>query len=276
VIFAGGLALADDMEGTPSRVGLTLRLTSGVVGVKYLDVKILDVETNAMAAAKAVGRGARTATDRAPTRPVRARARGATRDSIDVFVSDWRRERPDLDPWPLHILGRVTRVAALLERRATTWLRPLGLTWETFSVIVALRRSGPPCAQKPSDLLRLSLLTSGAMTNRIDRVEALGLVVRRPDPDDRRGVIVQLTPAGRALADKAIRHHFAAAADALGFLGRGERTTLESSLAHLLAGLEVEGEAPRAGAGAARAAAARRVARTAKSPAPARRIARAL
>lgn len=200
------------------------------------------------------------------------------RDSIDVFVADWQRERPDLDPWPLHVLGRVTRVASLLERRATSWLRPLGLTWETFSVIVALRRSGPPCAQKPSDLLKLSLLTSGAMTNRIDRVEAQGLVVRHPDPEDRRGVIVRLTPTGRALADKAIRHHFAAAANALGFLGRAERATLETALARLLAGLEATPAADiDAGAAPGRTPVKRAAStRTARPSAPPRRSARAL
>jgi DNA-binding MarR family transcriptional regulator len=169
-----------------------------------------------------------------------ARRTAVAADSIDVFLADWRRERPDLDPWPLAIIGRVARLSAHLQRRAEGWLAPLGLTWETFSLIAALRRAGTPYEQKPSDLLRLSLLTSGAMTNRIDRVEEQGLVRRLADPNDRRGVIVKLTPAGRALADKAIARHFEAAAQLLGGLNEQDR----AQLARLLAGLLVSFEAP--------------------------------
>jgi DNA-binding MarR family transcriptional regulator len=162
----------------------------------------------------------------------------APADSIDVFLAEWRRERPDLDPWPLAIIGRVSRLSAHLQRRAEAWLAPLGLTWETFSLIASLRRAGAPYEQKPSDLLRLSLLTSGAMTNRIDRVEEQGLVQRLADPNDRRGVIVKLTPAGRALADKAIARHFEAAAALLGGMKRAEREQLGSLLTGLLIAIE--------------------------------------
>ena len=162
----------------------------------------------------------------------------APADSIDVFLAEWRRERPDLDPWPLAIIGRVSRLSAHLQRRAEAWLAPLGLTWETFSLIASLRRAGAPYEQKPSDLLRLSLLTSGAMTNRIDRVEEQGLVQRLADPNDRRGVIVKLTPAGRALADKAIARHFEAAAALLGGMTRAEREQLGSLLTGLLIAIE--------------------------------------
>lgn len=161
-----------------------------------------------------------------------------SQDSIALFMEDWRRERPDLDPWPLGIIGRAPRIYSHLLRRAETWLAPLGLSWETFSLIAALRRSGKPYELNPTELQRLSLLTSGAMTNRIDRVEALGLVQRRPDPADRRGVLVRLTPAGRALADKAIALHFRAAAELLGALTPGEAAQLDRLLAKLLLGLE--------------------------------------
>lgn len=159
-------------------------------------------------------------------------------DSIAAFMADWRRERPDLEPWPLGIIGRAPRIFSHFLRRAETWLSPLGLSWETFSLIAALRRSGKPYELNPTELQRQSLLTSGAMTNRIDRVEALGLVQRRPDPEDRRGVLVQLTPAGRALADRAIAVHFQATAEVLGGLTSRETAQLDHLMAKLLLSLE--------------------------------------
>lgn len=162
----------------------------------------------------------------------------ANTDSITTFIADWRRERPDLDPWPLGIFGRTSRINSHFLKRADTWLSPLGLSWETFSLIAALRRSGKPYELNPTELQRQSLLTSGAMTNRIDRVETLGLVERRPDTHDRRGVIVRLTPAGRALADKAIAVHFSQTAQVLGTLNTRERQQLDELLTKLLNSLE--------------------------------------
>lgn len=159
-------------------------------------------------------------------------------DSISRFIEEWRRERPDLDPWPLGIIGRTPRIFAHLMQQAQGWLAPLGLTWETFSLIAALRRAGHPYELTPGELLRQSLVTSGAMTNRIDRVEALGLVERRPDPDDRRAVRVRLTPAGRALADRAIKAHFEASSILLGVLSVAQRRQLDRLLGSLLAALE--------------------------------------
>lgn len=168
-------------------------------------------------------------------------------DSIARFIEDWRRERPDLDPWPLGILGRTSRIYAHFLRRADSWLSPLGLTWETFSLIAALRRSGKPWELNPTELQRQSLLTSGAMTNRIDRVEALGFVERRPDPADRRGVIVRLTVTGRAMADKAIGVHFGETAAMLDALDARETAQLDQLLSKLLAGLEKTASGPVSG-----------------------------
>lgn len=159
-------------------------------------------------------------------------------DSIAEFIAGWRAERPDLDPSPLGIMGRTQRVTAHLMRHSDTWLAPLGLTWETFSVIASLRRAGDPFQMNPTELQRMSLLTSGAMTNRIDRVEALGLVDRLPDPVDGRGVIVRLTPKGRALADRAIAAHFDGLAGVLGVLPATERRELGRLLGKLLLALE--------------------------------------
>jgi DNA-binding MarR family transcriptional regulator len=129
---------------------------------------------------------------------------GGTRDEVDRLVTAWRRERPDLDVSPLEVLSRVTRLARHLDRARRTAFAERGLeTWE-FDVLSALRRAGTPYQLSPGQLLTQTLVTSGTMTNRIDRLAAKGLVVRGPDPNDRRGVLVRLTDSGRELADSAL------------------------------------------------------------------------
>jgi DNA-binding MarR family transcriptional regulator len=129
---------------------------------------------------------------------------GGTRDEVDRLISAWRRERPDLDVSPLEVLSRVTRLARHLDRARRTAFAERGLeTWE-FDVLSALRRAGTPYQLSPGQLLTQTLVTSGTMTNRIDRLAAKGLVVRGPDPNDRRGVLVRLTDSGRELADSAL------------------------------------------------------------------------
>jgi len=160
------------------------------------------------------------------------------RDSVARLLSEWKRELPDLDPAPVGVQGRIVRLSAHFLRRSENWLRPLDLSWEAFSLIVTLRRSGKPYEMRPTDILRESLLTSGAITNRIDRVEQMGLVERRPDKDDRRSYVIRLTPAGKRLADKAIGLHFAAIDDLLGDLSSAERMQLAGLLSKLLGSLE--------------------------------------
>ena len=129
---------------------------------------------------------------------------GGAQDEVDRLVSAWRRERPDLDVSPLEVLSRVTRLARHLDRARRTAFAERGLeTWE-FDVLSALRRAGTPYQLSPGQLLTQTLVTSGTMTNRIDRLAAKGLVVRGPDPNDRRGVLVRLTDSGRELADSAL------------------------------------------------------------------------
>ena len=159
-------------------------------------------------------------------------------NSIEELLAEWRHERPDLDPWPFAIFGRVWRLTASLLGDVEKWLAPLGLTFESFSLIVTLRRSGAPYELNPTALYRESLLSSGAMTNRIDRVEAMGLVKRLPDPNDRRGTIVRLTPRGRSLADRAIKLHFHALAEEFACLNVAERKALSSLLSKLLVAVE--------------------------------------
>ena len=161
-----------------------------------------------------------------------------TTDSIEVLLTEWRRERPDLDPWPFSIFGRIWRLSSSFLGDAEKWLAPVGLSFEAFSVIVTLRRSGPPYELNPTTLYRESLLSSGAITNRIDRVEVEGLVKRLPDPKDRRGTIVRLTAKGRALADRAIKLHFEALAEELSGINRSERDQLVRLLSKLLLSVE--------------------------------------
>lgn len=121
---------------------------------------------------------------------------------------------------------------------ADRWLAPIGLTFESFSLIVTLRRSGPPYELNPTALYRESLLSSGAITNRIDRVEREGLVRRLPDPNDRRGTIVRLTAKGRKLADRSIQVHFEALKETLSVLDNAEREQLAKLLSKLLLSVE--------------------------------------
>lgn len=168
----------------------------------------------------------------------------STSDSVTQLVDDWCREMPALDSSSLGVFGRISRLSAHTSRRAERWLTPLGLTWETFSMIATLRRSGAPFELRPGDLMRLSLLTSGAMTNRIDRVEELGLVERLRDPKDRRGVIVKLTYKGKTLAEDAITIHFKEMNALLNPLLVKDRSLLTEALAQLLVSLEEDSTKP--------------------------------
>ncbi|MDX6738488.1 MarR family winged helix-turn-helix transcriptional regulator [Actinocorallia sp. A-T 12471] len=124
-------------------------------------------------------------------------------DEVDRLVSAWRTERPELDVQPLHVLSRVSRLSRHLDRaRRAVFAAHEMESWE-FDVLTALRRAGPPYQLNPGQLLRATLVTSGTMTNRIDRLTAAGLVERHPDPADKRGVQVRLTDVGRARVDAA-------------------------------------------------------------------------
>jgi DNA-binding MarR family transcriptional regulator len=126
------------------------------------------------------------------------------RDEVDRLVEDWRRERSDLDLQPMEVLSRVTRLGHHLDRaRRQAFAEHDIESWE-FDVLAALRRSGPPYQLSPGRLLKETLVTSGTMTNRVDRLVSRGLVQRMPDPNDRRGVLVRLTGAGRVTVDGAL------------------------------------------------------------------------
>jgi DNA-binding MarR family transcriptional regulator len=126
------------------------------------------------------------------------------RDEVDDLVAAWRAQRPDLDVEPLQVLSRISRLARHLNIARRAAFADHGLeTWE-FDVLSALRRQGPPFQLTPGALLRATLVTSGTMTNRIDRLATAGLVRREPDPRDKRGVLVTLTGRGREQVDAAL------------------------------------------------------------------------
>ncbi len=154
-------------------------------------------------------------------------------DEVDRIVAAWARERPDLDIEPLTVLSRVTRLARHLDlARRSSFARHNLDTWE-FDVLSALRRAGRPYQLSPGALLTQTLVTSGTMTNRIDRLAQRGLVVRRPAPDDRRGVIVELTDLGRRGVDAAMADLLEVEHRLLDALAPSERETLADLLRRL-------------------------------------------
>jgi DNA-binding MarR family transcriptional regulator len=126
------------------------------------------------------------------------------RDEVDDLVAAWRAQRPDLDVEPLQVLSRISRLARHLDIARRGAFADHELETGEFDVLSALRRQGPPFQLTPGVLLRATLVTSGTMTNRIDRLAAAGLVRREPDPRDKRGVLVTLTDRGRARVDAAL------------------------------------------------------------------------
>lgn len=159
-------------------------------------------------------------------------------DKIDSIVKQWRRERPDVELEPMALVGRLQRIAQALRPALDATHEKFGLTGESFDVLASLRRAGTPYELTPTELYREMMLSSGAMTNRIDRLERDGLVQRKPDPGDRRGTLVGLTSKGLALIDKALGEHVANERRLLGALDAKERAQLATLLRKLLAGLE--------------------------------------
>jgi DNA-binding MarR family transcriptional regulator len=165
-------------------------------------------------------------------------AAGAPRDEVDDLVAAWRAQRPDLDVEPLQVLSRVSRLARHLDRaRREAFLGHDLEPWE-FDVLSALRRQGPPYRLTPGALLRTTLVTSGTMTNRIDRLEEAGLVRRQPDPQDKRGVLVCLTERGAGQVDAALAGLLARERALLAGLTPAQQRTLAGLLRTLLAPLD--------------------------------------
>lgn len=165
----------------------------------------------------------------------------AMRDEVDRLVEAWQRERPDLELGPMQVLSRVSRLSHHLDRARRASFSDHGIeSWE-FDVLAALRRAGAPYELSPGRLIKETLVTSGTMTNRVDRLAKRGLVDRFPDPHDRRGVLVRLTDAGRAKVDGALASLLAREQELLGGLDVEAQQQLASLLRSLVAPFEPEG-----------------------------------
>ena len=159
-------------------------------------------------------------------------------DDVDRIVSAWRRERPELDVTPLEILSRISRLARRLDLARGAAFSEHGLDGWEFDVLSALRRAGKPYELSPGQLVAQTLVTSGTMTKRVDRLLARGFVERQPDPRDRRGVIVRLTPDGMRTVDAALDDLLAHERELLAELPTGRRTDLADQLRVLLTPFE--------------------------------------
>jgi DNA-binding MarR family transcriptional regulator len=155
-------------------------------------------------------------------------------DEVDELVQAWRRERTDLDLAPVEVFSRISRLARLLDRaRRDAFTAQSIEPWE-FDVLAALRRAGKPYQLSPGQLLHETMVTSGTMTNRIDRLSQRDLVERSPDPHDRRGVLVGLTSAGKRAVDGAFETLLASERYLLGELSASERRDLAGLLKRLM------------------------------------------
>ncbi|HWU02837.1 MAG TPA: MarR family transcriptional regulator [Novosphingobium sp.] len=157
-------------------------------------------------------------------------------DRAELAAHQWQQERPDIDTGPMVLLGRLAEAALTTARDR---LNPLfvqhGLQPGEFDVLATLRRSGAPHALTPTDLYEAAMISSGSMTNRIDRLEKAGLVERRPNPADRRGTLVALTTQGLRLIDTLIGLHVANQHGIVSGLDADEQRQLSALLAKLLA-----------------------------------------
>jgi DNA-binding MarR family transcriptional regulator len=156
------------------------------------------------------------------------------RDAIDDIVDAWRRERPDLDLSAIGVLGRLGLASLAVAREVEPVLTRHGLRRGEFDVLAALRRAGAPYCLIPSELSAALMLSRAGMTNRLDRLEAAGLVERRLDPADRRSFRVALTERGRAVIDATITEHAANIARLVSGLTPGQRRALDDALRALL------------------------------------------
>lgn len=164
---------------------------------------------------------------------------GMSDDHVSRIIEQWQRERPDLDPAPMAIIGRLSRLARRAERTLEENFKRHGLQGGTFDLLASLRRSGEPHTLTPSRLQQEMMLSSGATTHRIDLLERQGLVERLPDPGDRRGTLVRLTGEGKKLVDEVLATHLEVETELLSALSERQRRTLAELLARLARSLEV-------------------------------------
>jgi DNA-binding MarR family transcriptional regulator len=155
-------------------------------------------------------------------------------DEVDRIVDEWNRVRPELDVTPTHTLQRITRLSLLQSASFARVFAAHGVSFGEYLVLAALRRAGPPYRMNPTALFNSVILSSGAMTNRLDGLEAMGFIERLPDPNDRRGRLVALTEQGLELVDAAVVDHLENEQRLLGALDADERDQLAGLLRKLL------------------------------------------
>jgi DNA-binding MarR family transcriptional regulator len=164
-------------------------------------------------------------------------------DRVDAIVAQWNRERPDVDVSPMKVIGRILRAARYLDAALDRVFAQYGLDFGLFDVLATLRRSGPPYALAPRALNRWCMLSSGAMTKRLDRLERLGLIARQADPHDRRGIQVVLSAAGLELVDRVLVAHVENEEELLKDLSPEDRDELGALLRRLMLSLDPTPEA---------------------------------
>src|SRR3954469_17208190 len=159
------------------------------------------------------------------------------RDDVDDILDQWRAVRPELDPAPIGIVGRMSRLARELEARLEPVYRDHGLEAGWHDGLATLRRGGPPFRMRPTDLTASMMLTSSGTTKRLDKLEAAGLIAREPDPTDRRGTLIALTDEGRRVIDAVTADHLANEAELISALSADEQRRLADLLRKLRLGL---------------------------------------
>lgn len=166
------------------------------------------------------------------------RARDAATDAVDLILDQWRRERPDLDTRSMGPLGRLGRCYQHLGQRMEATFAQFGLgRWE-FDVLATLRRAGAPYCLAPTALFQSMMISSGTLTHRLKGLEARGWVERLPHPDDARSLLVQLSPAGLALINRAVEAHVQTQQAALALLSPAQQAALDATLTAWLAALD--------------------------------------
>jgi DNA-binding MarR family transcriptional regulator len=159
-------------------------------------------------------------------------------DDVDRIVAQWGRERPDLQTEAMAVFGRIYRLAKVVGDRQEKAYGALGIHRGEFDVLATLRRAGEPFQLPPKALSASLMLTTGGMTGRLDRLERAGLVARSPDPQDRRGLVITLTPRGRELIDAAVVVGLDAQREVVQRLPAADRHRLAALLRDLLAAAE--------------------------------------
>jgi DNA-binding MarR family transcriptional regulator len=174
------------------------------------------------------------------------------RDHVDRVRAQWATVRPDLDTSPVAVIARLGRTVAYIDAGINAGFADFGVTRNSWDVLASLRRIGPPNRLSPTELCQALMRTSGAMTHRLADLERAGLIERVPDPDDGRGLLVELTPEGLSLVDRLAPVHLANERELLTPLSEEEQVMLAALLRKLLLTFEQNQPAPPSGPGGRR------------------------